>query len=38
MELNADELEQVTGGADRESAPEGDGNIISWIIDLLFGE
>ncbi len=37
-ELTLNELENVTGGADRESAPESEGNFISWIIDLLFGE
>ena len=37
-EMNLNELEQVSGGVDRENAPGGDGNIISWIIDFFTGD
>lgn len=35
-ELDLNELENISGGA--ESAPNSNGNFISWIIDLLFGD
>ncbi len=37
-ELDLNELENISGGAERESAPNSNGNFISWIIDLLFGD
>lgn len=37
-DLTPNELEEVAGGVDRERAPKGNGNFISWIIGFLFGD
>ncbi len=37
-ELDLQQMEKVAGGAERESAPEDNGNFISWIMRLLFGD